>query len=90
MSLLAVSMVGSVIGIGVHLWLEPWTSAIAVSAGAIVGAMLSWLFGENVLYGLGVGVAVMALAIGVRALISIWSTLQNPPSQTSARAWFSR
>jgi len=90
LSLLAVGAVGSVIGFGVYLWLEPLTSALVVTAGAIVGVTISWLFGESLIYGLGVGACVMALAVGVRALATIWTTLQNPPSHTSARAWFSR
>ncbi len=90
LTLLVASVVGSVVGIGVHLWFEPYVSAIVVAAGAIAGLILARVLGDSLVLGLAVGCGVMLLALGVRALASIWATLQRPPSFASSRVWFSR
>jgi hypothetical protein len=90
LTLAFVSVVGSVFGIGLHVWFEPWTSAVAVTVGSLAGLVLSHAIGENLLVGLAGGAALTLLALGVRALASIMGTLQHPPSMASTRVWFSR
>jgi len=85
-----VGVMGSVVGIGLHVWLEPWTSAVALVIGAIAGLFVSHAFGESLLAGLAFGGAVTLLALGVRAFASVLRTLDRPPSVTSPRVWFSR
>jgi hypothetical protein len=89
-TLLTVGVVGSVAGIGLHLWFEPAKSAIAIVIGAIAGAAVAYAFGGGALAGLVVGSGLALLAIGVRALVSIMSTLDRPPSASSPRVWFAR
>jgi len=90
LTLLAAGVVGSVVGIGIHLWLEPWTSIVALAAGSIAGLLLSHALGQDVLLGLGIGSAIALAIIGVRACVSIWTTLWRPPSVASPRVWFAR
>lgn len=91
LTFLAVSVFGSVFGIALHVWFEPWTSAVAVAVGSLAGLVLSHAFGESVLFGFVAGAAISAFALGVRALASVFRTLQRAPSMTSsARVWFSR
>ena len=91
LTLLAVSVVGSVFGIALHVWFEPWTSAIAIAVGSFAGLALSHAFGESVLFGFVAGAAISAFALGLRALFSVFQTVQRAPSMTSsARVWFSR
>jgi hypothetical protein len=90
LTVLALGAVGSVVGFGVHLWLEPWTATVALAAGSMAGLVVSHAFGESVLLGLALGGALTALALGVRAFASIMGTLQHPPSMVSPRVWFSR
>ena len=90
LTLLAVGTLGSVVGIGIHMWLEPVTSAVALAIGAVAGLLVSHVIGQDLVIGLGIGAAITLLALGVRALVSILSTLQHPPSMASARVWFQR
>ena len=87
LTFLAVSAVGSVVGIGLHLWFEPGTSALAIAVGAIAGLFVSHAIGESVLLGFGIGAAVTLLVLGVRAFASVMGTLRRAPS---TRVWFSR
>jgi hypothetical protein len=90
LTLLAVGAVGSIVGIGIHFWLEPWTSAVALAIGSVAGLLVSHAIGQDVVIGLGIGAAITLLALGVRALVSILTTLAHPPSMASARVWFER
>lgn len=85
-----VGVLGSIVGIGLHVWFEPWTSVVALFIGAIAGLFVSHAFGESLLVGLAFGCALTSLALGVRAFASVLRTLDRPPSVTSPRVWFSR
>src|SRR5687767_5349328 len=90
LTLLAMSLVGSVVGIGLHMWMEPWTSAVVVAAGSVAGLLVSHAFGESVLYGLVAGCAMAMLVLGIRGFASVIETVKRPPTMASSRAWFSR
>jgi tetrahydromethanopterin S-methyltransferase subunit E len=90
LTLAAVSVVGSLIGFGLHVWFEPWTSAIVVAVGSLAGLALSSALGESLLVGLAVGAGLTAFALGARALASIMGTLNRASSLASTRVWFSR
>jgi hypothetical protein len=89
LTLLAVSLVGGVTGIGLSFWLEPWNSVTTVAIGSIAGIAVSRALGESLGWGFALGLAVALIALGVRALVSIFDTLRRPTSIAS-RAWFSR
>jgi hypothetical protein len=86
----AVAILGSTIGIGLHVWFAPRTSVIAVAGGAITGLYASHALGHSVSHGLVVGGFLALAALGVRAFVSIVRTLGRPPSVTSPRVWFTR
>jgi len=80
--------IGSIVGIGVHVWFEPWTSVLAVALGSLVGLAISNAFGQGLLLGLALGAAATLLGLGVRALLSMSGAL--PEQLPSARVWFLR
>ena len=83
------SVVGSVVGIGIQMWFDPLTSMVAIAHGAIVGVLVAHAWGESMLVGLGVGVALSLCMLGVAGFASIVRTLLQPPSMTSP-TWFAR
>ena len=84
------AILGSTIGIGLHVWFDPWTSAVAFAAGAVAGLFVSHAVGDSVTYGLILGGFLALIALGVRAFVTVVRTLCQPPSVTSPRTWFSR
>jgi hypothetical protein len=46
--------------------------------------------GDGILYGFALGGLLSLAALGVRAFVSVVTTLDHPPSVTSPRVWFSR
>lgn len=86
----SMAILGSTIGIGLHVWFDPWTSAVAVAVGALAGLFVSHAVGDPITYGLLLGGLLALAALGVRAFVAVARTLWRPPSVTSPRAWFSR
>jgi hydrogenase/urease accessory protein HupE len=85
-----VAILGSTLGIGLHVWCDPRTSCVAVSVGAVAGLFVSHALGDSLTYGLLVGGFLALLALGVRAFASVVRTLSRPPGVTSPRVWFTR
>ena len=90
LALLVMSVAGSVVGIGIQLWLDPLASFVAIAHGAIMGVLVAHAWGENMLVGLGLGVALSLLFLGVAGFVSIVRTLLSPPSMASPTTWFAR
>ena len=84
------SVVGSVVGIGIQMWLDPLTSAVAIAHGAIVGVLVAHAWGESLVVGLGVGVALSLCMLGLFGFASIVKTLLSPPTMASPSTWFAR
>ena len=89
LTLLVLGTIGSVVGLGIHVWFEPWTSAVVVAIGSFAGMLVSHALGDDLLVGLAAGAGVMMFALGVRALASIFKTLGDPSSIASS-SWFAR
>lgn len=85
-----VAILGSTIGVGLHVWFDPWASAIVVGAGAVTGILVSHAIGTDLAHGLLLGGFLALAALGVRAFVSVVQTLRRPPSVTSPRVWFTR
>ena len=89
LTLLAVGLVGSVVGLGLHVWMEPWTSAVAVAVGSVTGLLVSHALGESVMWGFALGGVIALFALGIRGLASVLSTTMRGSSIASAH-WFER
>lgn len=71
LTLLVLGTIGSVVGIGIHVWLEPWTSAVAVGIGSMAGMLVSHAIGQDIVLGLVTGALITMFALGVRTVATI-------------------
>jgi hypothetical protein len=87
LSLLVIGVVGSVVGFGVHVWLEPWTSAVAIAIGSFAGVVVSHATHQDIVWGFALGAIIAMFGLGFRALGSIFKQLREP---TTGPRWFAR
>jgi hypothetical protein len=89
LTLLVLATIGSVIGFGVQVWLEPWTTTVALAIGSFAGMLVSHALGEKMVLGFAWGIIAVMLVLGVRAVALIFKTI-NTTELAGARVWWSR
>ena len=84
---MVLGVIGTVVGLGLHVWLEPWTSAVAIAIGSFAGVIVSHAIHEDLVWGFALGAMVAMLGLGFRAFGSILKEVRTP---STGPRWFAR